>query len=135
MLWGRLNLWYRGIAVWSGHTPIVLRDELLQMRCRTMRTRGPHGFFSFAFLMKNIVDAQWPAGSFKAILSRLIGAVACQQSHSYRIDGRNADFHFRIYACFNRIEDLRRVSTQYDKLADSNLVLASLVCASGQVVM
>lgn len=35
---------------------------------------------------------------------------------------------------FNRIKHFRRVSTRYDKLADSYLVFASLVCASGPFV-
>ncbi|MGF6754906.1 hypothetical protein P3T16_002300 [Paraburkholderia sp. GAS42] len=35
---------------------------------------------------------------------------------------------------FNRIKHFRRVSTRYDKLADSYLVFASLACAFGPVV-
>lgn len=35
---------------------------------------------------------------------------------------------------FNRIEHFRRVSTRYDKLADSYLVFASLACAFGPLV-
>ncbi|MGF6598755.1 transposase [Paraburkholderia sp. GAS448] len=35
---------------------------------------------------------------------------------------------------FNRINHFRRVSTRYDKLADSYLVFASLACAFGSYV-
>jgi transposase len=35
---------------------------------------------------------------------------------------------------FNHIKYFRRVSTRYDKLAESYLVLASLACAFGPVV-
>ena len=35
---------------------------------------------------------------------------------------------------FNRIKHFRRVSTRYDKLAESYLVFASLACAFGPVV-
>ena len=35
---------------------------------------------------------------------------------------------------FNRIKQFRRVSTRYDKLADSYLVFASLACAFGPFV-
>ncbi|WP_423748812.1 hypothetical protein [Cupriavidus necator] len=35
---------------------------------------------------------------------------------------------------FNRIKHFRRVSTRYDKLADSYLVFASLACAFGPLV-
>jgi len=35
---------------------------------------------------------------------------------------------------FNRLKHFRRVSTRYDKLADSYLVFASLACAFGPVV-
>jgi transposase len=35
---------------------------------------------------------------------------------------------------FNRIKHFRRVSTRYDKLADSYLAFASLACAFGPIV-
>ncbi|WP_238468444.1 hypothetical protein [Paraburkholderia tagetis] len=53
---------------------IVPRDELLQMPCWTMEIRGPQGFVAVFSSDKNIVDAASLAGSFKALLSRLIGA-------------------------------------------------------------
>lgn len=39
-----------------------------------------------------------------------------------------------VERCFNRIKHFRRVSTPYDKLADSYLVFASLACAFEPVV-
>jgi transposase len=42
--------------------------------------------------------------------------------------------HNLVECFFNRIKHFRRVSTRYDKLADSYLVFASLACAFGPVV-
>ena len=70
---------------------------------------------------------------------RAAGAKAVIPPRSNRVSKRRysrALYRTRnlIERFFNRIKHFRRVSTRYDKLADSYLVFASLACAFGPLV-
>ena len=96
---------------------IVPRDELLQMPGWTMEIRGPQGFIAFFCSQKNIVDARWPAGHFKTLLSRLIGA-GQGNSHTHSAGrGLPCQMKWRAYTLLNCLMIIRATDGGLDPTA------------------
>jgi len=85
-----------------------------------------------------IADKGYDSGAFVQAVCATGATVVIPPRSNCKTKRRHSHALYRtrnlVERFFNRIKHFRRISTRYDKLADSYLVFASLACAFGPFV-